>query len=211
MRTIFSVSNPLIACLTKAEQLKPDSIQAILSVCERITFTKEAIIKEKGELCNSLYFLEKGVLACSQSPLTSTKRKRYRSFIDSGAVTKIIIENRLVLPAPLGKACQVTIQAIEKGSLLCIREEDLTSIATDDPAIITAYQNLLMQELWLENQTLHQFRIQKSRGRFFTWIKSEEGKRLFGDAIQKYIASYLCMPTETYSRFKSLLQNQKNN
>lgn len=162
---------------------------------------KHEILVNTGDICNYLYFVEKGLLRTFH--INSNGSEFTRLIVPENKFCTILVSFRDRIASP------ATIQALENSKLLMISKNNFEKI-------ISASQNA--KSYYLE--ILEEFQnFQIKRIEFLTSFSPQEKTKIFLEEYQnleprltdKVIASYLQITPETYCRCKKSLDFYFNN
>lgn len=106
-----------------------------------------------------------------------------------------------------GKPADCFIEAIEASTLLSIHQEDLEKLFLEIP-VLNKLARQMVSEMYIrkELRDLAHFRL-TARERFLQYIQKHPD--MMQRVSQKYIASYLNIKPETFSRLKHLVRQRK--
>lgn len=106
-----------------------------------------------------------------------------------------------------GKPADCYIEAIEPSVLLCIHKQDMDKLFGEIP-VLNKLARQMVSEMYIrkELRDLAHFRL-TARERFLQYIQKHPD--MMQRVSQKYIASYLNIKPETFSRLKHLIRGRK--
>lgn len=168
----------------------------IISIKE---FAKKQIITSAGEVENYLYFISKGLI-----------RKYYKSG-DGDHIVQISREGHLI-------SCQESLftrtvseyylDCIEPSTVLCLNYNDLEKLFEGSHSFERLGRLITIHTMILKDKWQTSLIMQSPRDRFLNFVKTHH--EILQRVPQKYLASYLNIKPETFSRFKHLLQSKKS-
>jgi CRP-like cAMP-binding protein len=161
-------------------------------------FDKKELVTREGEIEYYLNFIIKGLA------------RKYFYKDKEEMITQIAKEDELISSYDSflsGKPSTYAVETIEPTSFVSITKQDVEELYESNPKmerlgrLITTQQFLSMQHWEYDRMRLD------SHERFVHFMK--DNSDLLQRVPQKYLASYLNIKPETFSRFKHLLRNQK--
>ena len=181
--------------LTDAEVKK-----TLLPIIVERTFAKKQIITNTGEVENYLNFIVQGVI-----------RKYYKAGTDEHIV-QISREGHLITSQEsfyTRQPSEYLVEAIEPSVVVSVTFDDMERVFASSHRferlgrLVTVY-TMVLKDKWQTSLVM-----QSPRDRFLNFVGN------FPDIIQrvpqKYLASYLNIKPETFSRFKHLLRTKRSN
>jgi CRP-like cAMP-binding protein len=159
---------------------------------------KKSLLIQPGEVDHYFNFILKGVV---------------RKFMRAGKkefTLQLSTEGHFIhaeLSFHTGKPADCYIEAIEASTFLSIHREDLEKLYTEIP-VLNKLARLMVSEMYIrkELRDLSHFRL-TARERFLQYIHKHPD--MMQRVSQKYIASYLNIKPETFSRLKHLVRQRK--
>lgn len=177
--------------------LSPEELEALNKVMEVRSYHKKVRVMDLGETEDYLHFITKGLV---------------RKFFYKGSqeiITQLAKEGELISSSVSffsGQPSDYVVETIEHCIFLSIRKEDLTKLYRQYPNI-EKLGRLLITELFLQKEYWELDRIRyNTKERFVRFVL--ENTDLFQRVPQKYLASYLNIKPETFSRLKHLLHQR---
>ncbi|HWK06019.1 MAG TPA: Crp/Fnr family transcriptional regulator [Puia sp.] len=157
-------------------------------------FDKKQQLVNVGEVETSLNFIVKGLL----------RKFFYRDKTE--VITQIAREGEIISSSASflsGTPSPYIVEAIEPATVFSISKKHLEKLYDSSPRIERAGR-LILTHLFLQKEEWEQGRIRMdTRERFLHFVQNNPD--LLQRVPQKYLASYLNMKPETFSRFKHLL------
>lgn len=186
----------LISFLEKRGTLSEEEKVKIDEIFEERFVAKNKMLLHVGEVCNELYFVNKGMLRCFN--LTETGNEFTRLFIMENSFGSNFQSYINRIPS------LENIQVLEDSEILVINYKDFIEFNDTYQNGMSIYRKILE-----EFQTFHIKRFEfltnyESKQRVEKFVK--ENPELAERVKNKIIASYLNMSPETYSRFRKRLQ-----
>jgi CRP-like cAMP-binding protein len=172
-------------------------LQQLASLVEKRQYKKKELLIKAGDVANMLYFISKG---CLREYFIQNRQQ---------ITTDIILEETIsgsVSSFFTGMPSLYNLEAMEPVTVLCISKNDLEKLYESDVKwerfgrIITA-DFLVRQEQEILN------RLQYTPRELFEYF-FENNYELLQRAPQKYLASYLAIKPETFSRLKKAYQKK---
>ena len=179
-------------------ELTEEEFQTLASKLQLVSFDKKTKLVEIGEVATTFYFVLKGI----------SRRYFYRG--KQEVITHLIKEGGMmgsVISFLTGQPSRYALETIEPVTAYCLSKKDLEDLFLTDKKwekfgrrIITAFF------LQLEYQILDNIRY-STKERFINFMK--HNPELVLRVPQKYLASYLEIQPETFSRLKHLMVKEK--
>ena len=179
-------------------ELTEEEFQTLASKLQLVSFDKKTKLVEIGEVATTFYFVLKGI----------SRRYFYRG--KQEVITHLIKEGGMmgsVISFLTGQPSRYALETIEPVTAYCLSKKDLEDLFLTDKKwekfgrkIITAFF------LQLEYQILDNIRY-STKERFINFMK--HNPELVQRVPQKYLASYLEIQPETFSRLKHLMVKEK--
>jgi len=179
-------------------ELTEEEFQTLASKLQLVSFDKKTKLVEIGEVATTFYFVLKGI----------SRRYFYRG--KQEVITHLIKEGGMmgsVISFLTGQPSRYALETIEPVTAYCLSKKDLDDLFLTDKKwekfgrkIITAFF------LQLEYQILDNIRY-STKERFINFMK--HNPELVQRVPQKYLASYLEIQPETFSRLKHLMVKEK--
>jgi len=186
--------------LSKFIELTEDEVEDISLIAEVRTFDKKVKLIDEGEFENYFNFIVKGLA-----------RKYFRKG-DEEIITQLAKEGELISSSVSflsGEKSMYIVETIEPTTFLSFSRDNIAALYAKDKK----YQKLgrlVITDLFLQKETWEMERILYStQDRFVRFVSNNSN--LFQRVPQKYLASYLNIQPETFSRLKHLLRTRNNN
>ena len=179
-------------------ELSEEEFQTFASKLQPVSFDKRTKLVDIGEVATNMYFILKGI----------SRRYFYRG--KQEIITHLVTEGGLmgsVVSFITGEPSHYILETIEPVTALAISKKDLEELFLTDKEwekfgrkILTAFF------LQIEFHNMDNIRY-TTKERFVNFMK--QNPDLLLRVPQKYLASYLEIQPETFSRLKHLMVNQK--
>jgi CRP-like cAMP-binding protein len=179
-------------------ELSEEEFQRLASKLHLVSFDKKTRLMEIGEVSTTFYFVLKGI------------SRRYFHRGKQEVITHLIKEGGMmgsVISFLTGEPSRYILETIEPVTAYSLSKKDLDELYSIDKKwekfgrkIITAFF------LQVENQILDNIRY-STKERFINFMK--HNPELVLRVPQKYLASYLEIQPETFSRLKHLIVKEK--
>jgi CRP-like cAMP-binding protein len=180
-------------------ELTPEESDALYQEIEIRSYDKKVRLIEIGDTEEYLHFVAKGLI---------------RKFFYKGRdeiITQLAREGELISSSVSyfsGQPSGYVIETIEPSTVYSLHKERLQQLYTRFPGL-EKLSRLVITELFLQKEYWELERIRYSTKERFLRFMSDNPD-LFQRAPQKYLASYLNIKPETFSRLKHLLRLKKN-
>lgn len=182
----------LVIFIKRGFQFNTEDEKLVHQLFESLVVKKNEIILNAGEICNHMYFVEKGLLRTFHTNSNGTEFTRLIASENNFCTILISFQNKTSSPA--------TIQALENGKLLKISLENFKKFISESKnaekvytKILEDFQNFQIQRI----EFLTSYNPQEKVEHFLT-----ENALIEPRLTDKVIASYLQITPETYSRCK---------
>ena len=179
-------------------ELTEEEFQILASKLQLVSFDKKTKLVEIGEVATTFYFVLKGI---SRRYFYRGKQEVITHLIKEGGMMGSVISFLTAQPS------RYALETIEPVTAYCLSKKDLDDLFLTDKKwekfgrkIITAFF------LQLEYQILDNIRY-STKERFINFMK--HNPELVRRVPQKYLASYLEIQPETFSRLKHLIVKEK--
>lgn len=186
--------------LARFTPLTEEELQVITSIAEIRTYDKKVKLIDSGEYENYFNFIIKGLA------------RKYFLKGDEEIITQLAKEGELISSSVSflsGEKSIYIVETIEPTTFLSFSRENIEALYARDKK----YQQLgrlIITDLFLQKESWDLERILYStQERFVRFVSNNSN--LFQRVPQKYLASYLNIQPETFSRLKHLLRTRNNN
>ena len=167
-----------------------------MKYCEIRQFDKKTIIVQEGEIDNYLNMVVKGLV------------RKYVRVKNSDLTLQLATEGHVVhseISFLTRKPSPVFIETLEPTILVSLRYDKMEE-ALDKFPQGERLGRLILSGMFIKKDENHYARLSKSvRERFFDYVKNHS--HMLQRVPQKYLASYLNIKPETFSRFKHLVKD----
>ncbi|MBO9564214.1 MAG: Crp/Fnr family transcriptional regulator [Niastella sp.] len=177
--------------------LTPEELAVLTKVMEVRSYDKKVRLIELGETEEYLHFISKGLL------------RKYFYKGSQEIITQLAREGELICSSVSffsGQPSTYVVETIEQSILLSLHKKELENLYTQYPKMETLGR-LLITDLFLQKEY---WELDKTRydtkERFVRFVL--ENTDLFRRVPQKYLASYLNIKPETFSRLKHHLSKR---
>ncbi|MEO7922372.1 MAG: Crp/Fnr family transcriptional regulator [Chitinophagaceae bacterium] len=169
--------------------------QQLLPVCKVRRFGKKEILTKEGEVENHFNFIAKGLI-----------RKYYRK--GSHEInTQISIEGHLIVSQESFHSrlpSEYFIETIEPSTVVSITHDDLEKVYSSSHRMEHLARLLITYAMVIKDRWQMQLVKMTPRERFLNFVT--RNPQLVQRVPQKFLASYLNIKPETFSRFKHLIR-----
>jgi CRP-like cAMP-binding protein len=180
--------------------LSMEEANDLLHYCEIRQFDKKRILVQEGEIDNYLSMVLKGLV---RKFARVGKREATMQLATEGHVIQSEISFLARQPS------QVILETLEPTTLISIRHDKM-EIALEKFPQGEQLGRLILSGMFVKKDELEYNRASKTvRELFFEYI--EKHPHMLQRVPQKYLASYLNIKPETFSRLKRLVKNRKKN
>ena len=181
--------------ISKFTHISAQEFEQMSAILETIHCDKKHILTHKGQVEKYLYIIQKGLV----------RKFFYKS--KEEVITQIAKEDDLVCSSVSflsQKPSEYIVEALEPCTLFAMSYENLQKIYSmgyhmERLGRLITLDWLLQKETWEHERLRHE-----PRERFIRFMT--ENRNLVQRVQQKYLASYLNMKPETFSRYKHLLK-----
>ena len=174
--------------------------QHLLPVCKVRRFGKKEILTREGEVENYFNFIVKGLL-----------RKYYKK--GSHEInTQISMEGHLIVSQESFHSRQPSeyfIETIEPSTVVSISHDDLEKVYSSSHRMEHLARLLITYAMVIKDRWQMQLVKMTPRERFLNFVT--RNPQLMQRVPQKFLASYLNIKPETFSRFKHLIRGHAKN
>jgi CRP-like cAMP-binding protein len=170
----------------------------LLPVCKVRRFGKKEVLTNEGEVENYFNFITRGLI-----------RKYYRKG-NNEINTQISIEGHLILSQESFHSRQPSeyiVEAIEPSTVVSISHDDLEKVYSTSHRMEHLARLLITYAMVIKDKWQMQLVKMTPRERFLNFVTKNPG--LMQRVPQKYLASYLNIKPETFSRFKHLIRSHR--
>ena len=179
-------------------ELTEEDFQTLASKFRPVSFEKKTKVVDIGEIATTIYFVLHGI----------TRRYFYRG--KQEVITHLVRENGLmgsVISFLTGEPSRYVLETIEPVTALAISKVDLEALFLSDKKWEKFGRKILTSFfLQIEYHNLDNIRF-STKERFINFMK--QNPDLVLRVPQKYLASYLEIQPETFSRLKHLMVKEK--
>lgn len=170
--------------------------QYLLPVCKVRRFAKKELLTKEGEVENHFNFISRGLV-----------RKYYKKNAQE-INTQISIEGHLILSQESFHSRQPSeyfVEAIEPSTVVSITHDDLEKVYASSHRMEHLARLLITYAMVIKDRWQMQLVKMTPRERFLNFVT--RNPELMQRVPQKYLASYLNIKPETFSRFKHLIRS----
>ena len=172
-----------------------EELDDLMQYCEIRRFDKKTIIVQEGEIDNYLNMVVKGMV------------RKYVRVKNNDLILQLATEGHVVhseISFLNRKPSPVFIETLEPTILVSLRFDKM-EIALDKFPKGERLGRLILSGMFIKKDENHYARLSKSvRERFFDYMNNHA--HMLQRVPQKYLASYLNIKPETFSRFKHLIK-----
>jgi len=185
--------SPIIKYFKKRKILCEDEIIFLNEVFDEKLFKQDEIVLKKGEICNHIFFIEKGIL-----------KTYFTNDLGKEVINGIAIENNFctsIASFVNQTHSSENIKALEETRLIYINFRNFKLLIEKFPVYKEIYIKILEDYLSFTTWRLESVMLMDSKERYNTLMKVFP--KLFLKISNKDMADYLGMSPETLSRIKS--------
>ena len=197
----MEITRPFLDYLRKFVPVSDDEYtRYILPITKVRRFAKREIVTKAGEVENFFNFIIKGLV-----------RKYYKKGT-SEINTQISVEGHIILSQESfhsRKPSEYFIETIEPSAFVSISFDDLEALYTHSKKMEHLGRLVITHTMIIKDRWQMQMVKMTPRERFLNFVMKNPD--LMQRVPQKYLASYLNIKPETFSRFKHLLRNHSKN
>jgi CRP-like cAMP-binding protein len=191
---------PFVSFLRRFTPMTDEELyRVLLPVIKIRQFRKKEIITRENEIENYFNFITKGLV-----------RKYYRK--DNEEInTQISMEGHLILSQESFHSrtpSEYVIEAIEPSTLVSITYDDLEKVYSSSSAMERLGRMVITYSMIIKDRWQMQMVKMTPRERFLNFVS--RNPELMQRVPQKFLASYLNIKPETFSRFKHLLKTKRD-
>ncbi|GGD53117.1 hypothetical protein GCM10011514_16560 [Emticicia aquatilis] len=191
--TMLSLDHPMLLGLQQFATFTEKDLQILSQYFKPVSYEKDTILLDMGEINDKLYFVEEGVL--QEFSYQEEDQTNTHWLMPEGSFVYSTVSFINEVPTEMG------IRAIEKVKLLYITKQDLQIIYEKVPQMERIGRLVTEQTLTEYEKFLLLIRYRSSEEKL-AWFE-ETFPTLVNRVPQKYIASYLNIRPETLSRVRS--------
>lgn len=184
--------NEFFVILNSIHLLSSELQSHLIQTLKTETRPKKSFLLKEGELCKSIYFIEKGLVRC------------FYDYNSKEVCSWFMKEGDLIISVESffkQKASYESIQVLEECTLIGIHYDELQDMYRRFPEMNFIARVLTEKYYTLSEQRLYSIRMQRAPERYKFLMNN------FSELIQrvpsKYLSSYLSVSEETLSRIKS--------
>jgi CRP-like cAMP-binding protein len=186
--------------LARFIELTDEEFEVITSIAEVRTYDKKVRLIDEGEYENYFNFIVKGL----------ARKFFYKD--DEEIITQLAKEGELISSSVSflsGEKSLYIVETIEPTTFLSFSKENIEMLYARDKKL-QRLSRLVITDLFLqkENWDLERM-LYSTQERFVRFVSNNSN--LFQRVPQKYLASYLNIQPETFSRLKHLLRTRNSN
>jgi CRP-like cAMP-binding protein len=178
--------------------LSDEELEALMNEIEVRSYDKKVRLTDIGDVEENLHFIVKGLA------------RKYFYKGKEEVITQIAKEGELICSSVSffsGNPSGYIVETIEPTTVYTLQKERLEHLYRQFPKL-EKLSRLIITELFLQKEYWELDRIRyNTKERFLRFMS--ENPDLFQRVPQKYLASYLNIKPETFSRLKHLLRNKR--
>ena len=190
--------NPFFNYLNKFSTLSEEEFHQVARYIHIRKCVKQEIITKKGDIENYIYFILKGLI-----------RKYYIKYKQEHNV-QISYEGHLIHSQESfhsRKPSKCYIETIEPSTLVAIHYDDLERLYESSRKLEHLGRLIITYTMVLKDSWKDQLIELSSKERFLNFVNKHP--EMLQRVPQKFLASYLNMSPETFSRFKHIISHKK--
>jgi CRP-like cAMP-binding protein len=199
--SIMDTTKPFLTYLRKFVNITDDEFtRCLMPIIKVRRFGKKEYVTKAGEVENYFNFIVKGLV-----------RKYYKK-ASQEINTQISMEDHIILSQESFHSRQpseYSIESIEPSVLISIKYEDLENLYSQSKKMEHLGRLIITHTMVLKDRWQMQMVKMTPRERFLNFVM--RNPELLQRVPQKFLASYLNIKPETFSRFKHLLRNHSKN
>jgi CRP-like cAMP-binding protein len=197
----MDTTRPFLAYLRKFVNITDDEFaRCLMPIIKVRRFGKKEFVTKAGEIENYFNFVVKGLV-----------RKYYKKS-SAEMNTQISMEDHIILSQESFHSrvpSEYFIETIEPSVLISIKYEDLENVYSQSKKMEHLGRLIITHTMVLKDRWQMQMIKMTPRERFLNFVM--KNPELLQRVPQKFLASYLNIKPETFSRFKHLLRNHSRN
>jgi len=182
----------LIKHIRKIVELDEASVDVLMKYVKPLTLKKKDFLLNEGQICRSIYFVEKGCL-----------RMFFINDKSSEQITQFALDNWWIsdfLSFIESKPSEYFIQTVEKSEILSIDENDFEALLKELPQM-ERYFRTIMQRAWAASQLRIKYMYELSKEEYYNHFCTSFPE--FVQRVPQYmIASYLGLTPEYVSELR---------
>ena len=178
----------------KRKNLSENEIHFLKDLFERKTYTDKEVVLRKGEICNNLYYVEKGILK------TSFLNEDGKEFINGIAIENNFCTSVASYTNQIPSAEEIT--ALEDCEIYAISIENFNLLLQKFPVYKEVYIRILHDYLTFMTWRIESVSLLDARQKYNSLMRIYP--KLFLRLPNKVLAQYLGISQETLSRMKSM-------
>ena len=199
--SIMDTTRPFLEYLRRFVNISDDDFARCLAPIIRVRrFGKKEYITKAGEVENYFNFIVKGLV------------RKYYKRSSTEINTQISMEGHIILSQESFHSrmpSEYYIETIEPSVLVSIKYDDLENVYTQSKKMEHLGRLIITHTMVLKDRWQMQMVKMTPRERFLNFVI--RNPELLQRVPQKFLASYLNIKPETFSRFKHLLRNHTKN
>lgn len=189
---------PLFHYLRRFDNISPEQMDIILTYLEVRTYDKKQIILNKGEVENHFNIVIKGLA------------RKYFSVGKKEITLQLAIEGHFIhSEISFIQRCpsDMIIETLEPTILVSITHDKLQALLEDHPQFEHTTRMLISDMYVKKSKRYYSQSLLSTRERFLEYLQTHPD--MLQRVPQKYLASFLNIKPETFSRLKHLLKTKK--
>jgi CRP-like cAMP-binding protein len=199
--SIMDTTRPFLTYLRKFVNITDDEFtRCLMPIIKVRRFGKKEFITKAGEIENYFNFIVKGLV------------RKYYKRSSAEMNTQISMEGHIILSQESFHSrlpSEYYIETIEPSVLVSIKYEDLENVYSQSKKMEHLGRLIITHTMVLKDRWQMQMIKMTPRERFLNFVM--RNPELLQRVPQKFLASYLNIKPETFSRFKHLLRNHTRN
>jgi CRP/FNR family transcriptional regulator, anaerobic regulatory protein len=185
--------HPMLLGIQQFGVFSEEELRIVSNYFEPVSYEKDTIILEIGEVNDKLFFIEEGIL--QEFSYKDQDQTNTHWLMPEGSFVYSTISFIEEIPTEMG------IKALEKVNLLAISKENLQKLYIEIPQMERVGRLVTEQNLIVYEKFLHLMRYKNSQEKL-DWFENTF-PTLINRVSLKHIASYLNIRAETLSRIRS--------
>ena len=184
--------------LRRLDDITPEQLEIIQSYLEVRTFDKKQIVLNKGEVENHFSIVVKGLA------------RKYFSVGKKEITLQLAVEGHFIhseISFIQKSPSDMIIETLEPTTFVSISHDNMDLLLETHPQF-EHLARLLISDMYVKkNKRYYSQSLQSTRERFLEYLQTHPD--MLQRVPQKYLASYLNIKPETFSRLKHLLKTKK--